>query len=110
MTMESQAQLRSDPGLQPQRTALAWLRTAFAAFVVAVLALRIAIIRHDPALFALSLLTSAGAVGMYLRALWRPRQTTAIHSTCNPATRNIHAATAAMTVVAALLELVRLFG
>lgn len=63
-----------DPGLQPQRTGLAWNRTALAMFVNALLAMKSGMDHHDQLviLMGLLLLAAAGA-GMACGAL-RKRQ------------------------------------
>jgi uncharacterized membrane protein YidH (DUF202 family) len=63
-----------DPGLQPQRTALAWTRTSLALFVNAALALRAGLKAHAPVLMALGVvLLVASAAGVACGA-WRREQ------------------------------------
>lgn len=63
-----------DPGLQPQRTALAWTRTSLALFVNAALALRAGLKAHAPVLTALGVvLLVASAAGVACGA-WRREQ------------------------------------
>lgn len=50
-----------DPGLQPERTALAWTRTALAIAVNALLALREGLIRAEPWLVAVGILLFAAS-------------------------------------------------
>ena len=58
------------PGLQTERTALAWTRTASVALVTTVLLVRLAIHAGEPLLFA-----GAGAAGgLALLAFWRRRR------------------------------------
>lgn len=56
-----------DPGLQPERTTLAWYRTALASSVVALLLLR-ALARAGPVLLGLAVLSWALALGAYICA------------------------------------------
>ncbi len=51
-----------DPGLQPERTVLAWRRTALHYTVVALLATRLAVVRDRPA-------GLVAAVGLWLAAV-----------------------------------------
>ncbi len=57
----------SDPGLQPERTTLAWYRTALASSVIALLLLR-SLARSGPVLLGLAVLSWALAVGAYISA------------------------------------------
>ncbi|ANJ26477.1 DUF202 domain-containing protein [Agromyces aureus] len=63
MTAETHAALPRDPGLQPERTALAWSRTGLAIAVNAVLVLRNGLSSNQPAL------ASAGVVLFVLAAV-----------------------------------------
>lgn len=60
-----------DPGLQPQRTALAWQRTCLAAYLGAI-ALGFAAIRHDAPLISAAALL-AGMVVTFIGVRWIPR-------------------------------------
>lgn len=60
-----------DPGLQPQRTALAWNRTGLSMAAVALLMLRAGIQEHDTAALAVGALDMACALMMYAAAFWR---------------------------------------
>jgi uncharacterized membrane protein YidH (DUF202 family) len=54
-----------DPGLQPERTALAWRRTALAMLVNGALLVRAASEARSPALWTVSLLVVAAACGIW---------------------------------------------
>ncbi|MEV0715529.1 DUF202 domain-containing protein [Asanoa sp. NPDC050611] len=60
----------SRPGLQTERTALAWTRTAAVAFVTTVLLLRLGVHTGEPLLFV----GAATALGLASQALWRRRR------------------------------------
>lgn len=60
-----------DPGLQPQRTSLAWGRTALSMTVVALLVLRAGIQNHQPAVLAVGVLDLVCAILLYVTGTWR---------------------------------------
>lgn len=62
-----------DPGLQPQRTALAWRRTAFAMFVNALLTIRSAANSGSRELFAMAALLAAASAALAFVGWWRQR-------------------------------------
>jgi hypothetical protein len=72
----------NDPGLQPQRTSLAWSRTGFSVFINALVVLRTAGNTHHALLFALGLglLLAAGIV-----AVCGINRSTALNSGLKPA-------------------------
>lgn len=71
--------MNRDPGLQPERTVLAWRRTALAYTIVALLAGRLALVRHSVAAFTVTIVLWAGAVVVSLRQ--RPRGLLALTTT-----------------------------
>ena len=64
---------RPDPGLQPQRTALAWGRTALAVLVNALIVLRIASQSDQRFVAALGLILLAAAAATAACGAWRAR-------------------------------------
>jgi hypothetical protein len=67
----------TDPGLAPQRTALAWSRTALAFAGVAALLLRDALVRGDPVSLTGAVLAAAGTLLVARTALVRRHELTA---------------------------------
>jgi hypothetical protein len=63
-----------DPGLQPERTALAWSRTALALAVNALLALRAGFLAGEPMLVAVGVVLFGTAGGAVVVASARRRQ------------------------------------
>ncbi|MFI7292378.1 DUF202 domain-containing protein [Streptomyces sp. NPDC050121] len=88
-----------DPGLQPERTRLAWRRTTLASTVVAVLALKAAL--HDGASVP-GILAGALACGLWLAfLLLAHRRIHALAATSSPAALTPrHATAAALCAVA----------
>jgi len=63
-----------DPGLQPERTALSWSRTALAIAVNALLVLRSGFVSDQPALAALGVLLFAAAAAAAAYGVVRARE------------------------------------
>lgn len=68
-----------DPGLQPERTALSWNRTAFAIAVNALLSLRMGLVSSEPWLVAIGALLLAAAGAVVVIAVVRRRQLSGAH-------------------------------
>lgn len=62
-----------DPGVQPERTALAWGRTGLAVTVNALLVLRAGLLTSHPFLVALSFMLLLAALGAIVCGAWRSR-------------------------------------
>jgi uncharacterized membrane protein YidH (DUF202 family) len=63
-----------DPGLQPQRTALAWHRTGLAVLVNALVVLRAGAKAEQPFILALGIILLVAAVGAAGCGAWRARR------------------------------------
>jgi uncharacterized membrane protein YidH (DUF202 family) len=63
-----------DPGLQAERTALAWSRTGLAVFVNALLALRSGWVSEQPSVTVLGLVLLIAAAAAALCGAWRRRR------------------------------------
>ncbi|MER8187028.1 DUF202 domain-containing protein [Kitasatospora sp. NPDC094015] len=63
-----------DPGLQPERTLLAWSRTALLLTVDALLVLRAGLLHRQPGLSAIGCLLTATACGFFGYGLHRRRR------------------------------------
>ncbi|ART62824.1 DUF202 domain-containing protein [Kushneria marisflavi] len=64
-----------DPGLQPERTGLAWSRTAFVTLLFSALLLRGGIVHHEPLLAWAGVVLLAATGALYAWAGWRLRMT-----------------------------------
>ncbi|MEV5300384.1 DUF202 domain-containing protein [Amycolatopsis methanolica] len=90
-----------DPGLQPERTALAWQRTALAAAVAAVLLLRSGLIRGAP-LEVAAAGCAAAVVVLWFIAVRRPPATGSARHILGAATIAV-AAAGLLTAIQVLL-------
>ena len=95
-----------DPGLQAERTSLAWGRTALAASITALLVTRDGFVSHQPALAAAGLLLLAAAA--VTGAAARRRQSAIVAAVTqgrNPVSRNGMLLMASLVVVLGLAVL-----
>lgn len=93
-----------DPGVQPERTALAWGRTGLAVTVNAVLVLRAGLMTEYPWLVALAIVLFLAAAGAMACGSWRARQ---LRSPARPAATApwLIAATVAVALLACVAAL-----
>ncbi len=97
-----------DPGLQPQRTALAWHRTGLAAFVNALVVLRAGTHSGARGLVALGVLLMVLSAAAVVAGTWRARMLAASHAPGAPPQALMLASVGAtwLACVAALLSIV----
>ncbi|MGR2753893.1 DUF202 domain-containing protein [Agromyces arachidis] len=74
----------ADPGLQPERTALAWGRTSLAMSVNALLSLRAGLVLGEPSLVAIGALLLAAAGGAVAVGALRRSQLSGAELTVSP--------------------------
>jgi uncharacterized membrane protein YidH (DUF202 family) len=100
-----------DPGLQPERTGLAWTRTALALAGNAVLVLRVGLLGADRAVTAAGALLVLAAGWVAVAGWRRPlRITKAVRAGGHPLHVGIVQATAAATGLAAVAALIAVRG
>lgn len=90
-----------DPGLQPERTGLAWSRTAFVVLINAVLIARAGLMHHERIATAAGLLLFAAAAAMYLYAGRRTYHIGRLDTPVTPSSVTVMRLVAALVVLAA---------
>ena len=98
-----------DPGLQPERTALSWVRTSLVIAVNALLSLRAGLVAGEPALLAVGVLLFAAAGAALLVAGVRRRQLTGEILTITPP-RGALVGVAAIALVAGAAGMASIFA
>ena len=68
-------QRHSDPGLQPERTTMAWTRTLVAFLVVSGLSMRVSASVHDAAFMIIAVIAMFAALNIMVRQSGRYRRT-----------------------------------
>ncbi|WP_350349402.1 DUF202 domain-containing protein [Agromyces sp. G08B096] len=91
----------ADPGLQPERTALSWSRTAFAVAANALLSLRAGLVAGEPWLVAVGVLLFGTAGAVVVIAAVRRRQLAGAELTITPPRGALAGVTAAAVLAAA---------
>ncbi|WP_069813365.1 DUF202 domain-containing protein [Streptomyces sp. TP-A0874] len=89
-----------DPGLQTERTLLAWSRTVLVVAVDAALVIRTGLFRDRPVLTLLGSLIAVTAVVLHLHASARRRAMDAGPAPRSPSARSLRTVTAAVVVCA----------
>jgi len=95
-------------GLQVERTSLAWVRTALAASIVALIVTRYGVVRHEPLLSAAGVLLLVGAAAIGLGA--RRRQTDIEQALTSGRSPVIRTAMRLLTIVVTLVGLTSLWS
>lgn len=99
-----------DPGLQPERTGLAWSRTAFVMFLIALLCLRTALATGSTTSLFESLLTGTLSLGMLLRSCARMRYRHGGEDMADKYMRHQLLVVTGIVVLVAVLEIFRLLS
>ena len=99
-----------DPGLQPERTGLAWSRTAFVMFLIALLSLRTSLATGSTTSLIESMLTGTMSLGMLIRSCSRMRYRHDVEDVADKHSRRLLFAIAGIVVVVAVLEIYRLLS
>lgn len=94
-----------DPGLQPQRTGLAWWRTCLSTLAVALLCLRTALTSGNPWSLAASVIGAAVAVCMLFVGAERPEYNPERGEVANRQSRQILYGVAGGIVTVTILEI-----
>jgi len=90
-----------DPGLQAERTALAWSRTSLAVLANALLVVRSGLVSERTTITALGFVLLLAAAAIYLHGAWRRRELLSVHRAVAPrAGVMVAAALMAMTACA----------
>lgn len=94
-------------GLQPERTALAWLRTALSIFVVAMLSLRSSLTEGTLLSLAAASVAIFLGIAMIFRAIVRPSYDAEGEEVTTPASRLLMRTSTGTVLLIAVLESIR---
>ncbi|WP_409158830.1 DUF202 domain-containing protein [Pectobacterium sp. B2J-2] len=99
-----------DPGLQPQRTGMAWSRTLFVMLVNSLLCFRLSIVDSSRVVFACAILLLCVAALMSILAILRYRLNARCQSVLSRASHELIILTSSSLVLTALLLLLHFSG
>ncbi|MEF9677174.1 MULTISPECIES: DUF202 domain-containing protein [Pectobacterium] len=99
-----------DPGLQPQRTGMAWSRTLFVMLINSLLCFRLSIVDDSRAVFACAILLLFVAALMSVLAILRYRFNACCQSVLSRASQGLIVLTSSSIVLTALVLLLHFSG
>ncbi|MEQ9744297.1 DUF202 domain-containing protein [Pectobacterium actinidiae] len=99
-----------DPGLQPQRTGMAWTRTLFVMLINSLLCFRLSMVDGSRAIFACAILLLCVSALMSVLAILRYRFNACCQPRLSRASHGLIALTSALMVITALVLLLHFSG
>ncbi len=108
--MPEHRSLVRDPGLQPERTGLAWSRTAFVMFLISLLCLRTYLATGSTTSLVESLMTGTMSIGILIRSCTRLLYRHDVEDVADEHSRCVLFAVAGVIVIVAVLEIFRVLS
>ncbi|WEF10755.1 DUF202 domain-containing protein [Pectobacterium actinidiae] len=103
-------EITRDPGLQPQRTGMAWTRTLFVMLINSLLCFRLSMVDGSRAIFACAILLLCVSALMSVLAILRYRFNACCQPGLSRASHGLIALTSASMVITALVLLLHFSG